>query len=67
MKLPTCVTHSERGGKRQREGDKRGIGRLERMKLGNGKKDRDDRSTGIEILMTGAFVKITPTDPLKIR
>jgi hypothetical protein len=27
-------------------------------------KDRDDRSSGIEILMSDAFAKINPTDPL---
>jgi hypothetical protein len=42
-------------------------GRLERMKHGSGVKDRDesdDRSSGIEILMTDPFDKINPTDPL---
>ena len=43
-----------------------GIGRLERMKRGNGITDRDDRSSGIEILMTDTFVKIKPTDPLRL-
>ena len=37
------------------EGVKSGIGRLERMKHGNGIKGRDDRSRGIEILMTDVF------------
>ena len=36
------------------------------MKLGGGMKDRDDRSIGIEILMTDDFVKIKPTDPLRL-
>jgi hypothetical protein len=40
------------------------VGRLERMKHGNGIKDRDDKSSGIEILMTETFAKINPTDPL---
>jgi hypothetical protein len=35
--------------------------RLERMKLGNGIKDRDDKSSGIEILMTESFVKNNPS------
>ena len=48
----------------QREGTKSGIGLLERMKHGNGIKDRDDKSNGIEILMTDVFTKINPTDPL---
>ena len=46
----------QHGGKRTREGAKSGIGRLERMKHGNGRKDRDDRSSGIEILMTDIHV-----------
>jgi hypothetical protein len=33
------------------------------MKHGSGIKDRDDRSSGIEILMADAFDKINPTDP----
>ena len=57
---------TEHGGKRTREGDKSGIGRLERMKRGNGIKDRDDRSSGIEILVTDSFDKINPTDPLRL-
>ena len=36
---------------------------LERMKHGNDIKVRDDRSSGIEILMVDVFVKINPTDP----
>ena len=48
------------------EGSKSGIGRLERMKHGNGIKDRDDRSSGIEILMSNVFAKINPTDPLRL-
>jgi len=34
------------------------------MKHGSGIKDRDDISSGIEILMTEDFAKINPTDPL---
>jgi hypothetical protein len=34
------------------------------MKLGCGIKDRDDRSSGIEIRITEALAKINPTDPL---
>jgi hypothetical protein len=58
------VVGSEHGEKRTREGDKSGIGRLERMKRGNGIKGRDDRSRDIEILMTDTFVKFNPTVPL---
>ena len=47
-----------------REGDKSGVARLERMKHGSGIKDREDRSSGIEIRMTDALGKIKPTDPL---
>ena len=39
---------------------------LERMKHGRGIKDRDDRSNGIEILMSDNFVKIKPTDPYRL-
>jgi hypothetical protein len=34
------------------------------MKHGSGIKDRDDRSSGIEIRIAEALVKINPTDPL---
>ena len=34
------------------------------MKRGSGMKDRDDRSSCIEIRMADALVKINPTDPL---
>jgi hypothetical protein len=34
------------------------------MKRGSGVKDRDDKSSGIEILMSEAFARINPTDPL---
>jgi hypothetical protein len=36
------------------------------MKHGSGIKDRDDRSSGIEILMADAFAKINPTDTLRL-
>jgi hypothetical protein len=36
------------------------------MKHGNGIKDRDGRSSGIEILMTDVLAKINPTDPLRL-
>jgi hypothetical protein len=36
------------------------------MKHGNGKKDLVDKSIGIEILMSDVFVKINPTDPLRL-
>jgi hypothetical protein len=42
------------------------VGRLERMKDGIGIKDRDDKSNGIEILITDVFAKINPTDPLRL-
>jgi hypothetical protein len=34
------------------------------MKHGDVIKDRDDKSSGIEILMSEGFAKINPTDPL---
>ena len=40
------------------------MGHLERMNRGSGIKDRDDRSSGIEIIMSDTFTKINPTDPL---
>ena len=40
------------------------VGRLERMKLGNGLKGRDDKSSGIEILMAEAFAQTKPSEPL---
>ena len=36
------------------------------MKLGSGMRDRDDKSTGIEILMADPFTKIKPTEPLRL-
>ena len=36
------------------------------MKRWNDRKDRNDKSNGIEILVTEVFVKIYPTDPLKL-
>ena len=39
---------------------------LERMKIGTGIKDRDDRSSGIAILMSDTFAKVNPTDPLRL-
>ena len=39
---------------------------LERIKRGNGIKDRDDKSNGIEILMSETFAKIKPNDPFKL-
>ena len=45
---------------------KSGVGHLERMNHGSGIKDRDDKSSGIEILMTEDFTKNNPTDPLRL-
>jgi hypothetical protein len=36
------------------------------MKRGNGIKDRNDKSSGIEILMAEVFAKINPTEPLML-
>jgi len=52
-----------RGGKTS-EGAKSGAARLKPMNHGSGIKGRDDKSSGIEILMTEALAKINPTDPL---
>jgi hypothetical protein len=40
------------------------VTRLDRMKHGSGIKDRDDRSSGIEIRIADDLDKINPTDPL---
>ena len=48
----TCAAWAEHGGKRTSEGARIGVGRRERMKRDSGIKDRDDRSRGIEILMS---------------
>jgi hypothetical protein len=47
-----------------REGVKSVVGLLERRKRGGGVKGLDDKSNGMEILMSEVFVKIKPTDPL---
>ena len=41
-----------------------GVTRLDRLKHGSGIKDRDDRSSGIEIRIAHVLVKINHTDPL---
>jgi hypothetical protein len=38
------------------------VGLLERMNHGGGIKDRDDKSSGIEVLMVDDLVKINPGD-----
>ena len=55
---------SNRRGEKTREGARSGVTRLDRMKRGSGIKDRDDRSSGIEIRIADALAKINPTDPL---
>jgi hypothetical protein len=62
-RIDDLVDSTTKRGER-REGAKSGEARLERMKHGRGIKDRDDRSSGIEIRMTDALAKINPTDPL---
>ena len=37
---------------------------LDRMKIGRGIKGLDDKSSGMEILISEDFAKINPTDPL---
>jgi hypothetical protein len=53
----------EHRGEKTREGAKSVGGLLERMKR-NGIKDRDNKSSGIEILIVEVFVKVNSTDPL---
>jgi hypothetical protein len=47
-----------------REGAQSVVGLLDRMKRGRGIKGLEDTSRGMEILMTEAFDKINPNDPL---
>ena len=54
----------KRRGEKTREGVKSVVVLLERMTHGGGIKGLDDKSSGMEILMTEAFAKIKPTDPL---
>ena len=42
------------------------MGYRERMKRDSGIKDRDERSRGIEILVSDVFVKIKPTEPFRL-
>ena len=49
-----------------RDGAKIGVGRHERMERDRGSNDRDERSRGIEIHITDAFVMIRPPAPLKL-
>ncbi len=51
---------------KDREGAKGGVWRLERMKRGSGIKGREDKSSGIKILMSDAFAKMNPTEPLRL-
>jgi hypothetical protein len=55
---------TERVGKRTKEEDKSGMGRIERMKLGSCMKGRDDRSIGIEILMSDVSQKSNRLTPV---
>ncbi len=61
---PACAAQASHRGENTREGVKSGAARLERMKRGRGMHGRDDKSSGIEILMVDALAKINPTDPL---
>jgi hypothetical protein len=48
------------------KGARHGVGCRERMKQVSGIKDRDERSRGVEILMTDVFTKIKPTEPFRL-
>ena len=61
---PSSTTQVERRGEKTREGVKGVVGLFKRMKSDKGIKDLDDKSSGMEILLTDDFVKINPTDPL---
>jgi hypothetical protein len=56
----------EHRGEKTRDEAKSVVGCLERMKHSNGIKDRDDKSSVIENLMTEVFAKFNPTDPLML-
>ena len=58
------MIHLGRTQRRKDKGRKSGVGLLERMKRGRGIKVLDDKSNGMEILMTESFAKIKPSDPL---
>ena len=60
-KHSTYADSVEHGGK-----STRGVGRRERMKRDSGMRDRDERSRGIEILMSDAFTMIKPTEPFRL-
>ena len=53
-------------GEKTREGTKSGVGHLEQIKHGNGIQDRQDKSSGIEILIAEAFTEVNPTEPLRL-
>ena len=50
-------------GEKTREGVKSVVGLLERMRRGGGINGLDDKSRGMEILMSEAFVKSNPLTP----
>ena len=58
------ATGLKKGESRGREGVESVVDLLDRKRRGGGIKGLDDKSIGIEILMTEAFAKIKPTDPL---
>jgi hypothetical protein len=55
---------TEHKGEKTKEGTKSGVGLPEWMKWSSGIKGRDDKSNGMEILMSEGLPKINPTDPL---
>ena len=61
------ATGLKKGDSQTREGVKSVVGLLERRKHSGGIKGLDDKSIGMEILMTETFSKIKPTDPLIIK
>jgi hypothetical protein len=61
-----CRLDRTRKGKKTREGVKSGVKSLERMRQGNGMKDREDKLSGVEILIVEKFTKINPNEPLRL-
>jgi hypothetical protein len=55
------LQQNKKGRNLRVKGVKSGVVLLERMKLGYGIKDRVDKSSGIDFLITKAFVNVSQT------
>jgi hypothetical protein len=54
-KNPSSAVSAERRGEKTREGVKSVVGLLERMKCGGGIQGLDEKSSGMDILMSRSF------------